>query len=73
MRFATPAEAPGGCVGQMLCALRICKLWGRLAGERLGALGIYPWGYLGGPWATLVIPNQEKVALVATRSILSWG
>ena len=45
MRFADPAEATGGSVGQRLDALRICKVC-------LGILG-GPWGVLGGPWARL--------------------
>ena len=57
MRFANPAEATGGFVGQRLGALRICKLrlgdhCGSLEGV-LGVLGVSleilgPWGRLGG-------------------------
>ena len=48
MRFATPAEATGGCVGQRLCALRICKgFWEVLGGPRSGLGGSS--GVLGGP------------------------
>ena len=49
MRFANPAEATGGSVGQRLGALRICKgCLGVLGGswKALGVLGA-PWGVLG--------------------------
>ena len=38
MRFATPAEATGGCVGQRFGALGICERF---------------WEVLGGPWSGL--------------------
>ena len=67
MRFADPAEATEGSVGQRLGALRICKMglgflggsWKkalRVLGGPSGVLG-RPWGSMGGvfegPWARL--------------------
>ena len=48
MRFANPAEATFGSVGQRLGALRICK----------GCLGALrgPWGSRGGPRGSLGAP-----------------
>ena len=59
MRFATPAEATGGCVGQRFGALGICeRFWEVLGGpwsgfgRSLGVLG-GSLGVLGGPWEVL--------------------
>ena len=47
MRFANPAEATGGFVGQTLGALMIC-IWRVLRGPLQG-----PWWSFGGPWGIL--------------------
>ena len=48
MRFANPAEATGGSVGQRLGALRICKGCLGVLGGSWKALGV-----IGGPWGVL--------------------
>ena len=56
MRFANPAEATGGFVGQRLGALRICKLClGDHCGSLEGVLGVLGVSLeiLGGPWGRL--------------------
>ena len=62
MRFANPAEATGGSVGQRLGDLRICKgCLGSLGchGRPWGSLGVHggPWGRLGAPVRVLVGPQ----------------
>ena len=53
MRFANPAEATGGSVGERLGAVRICKGCLEVLGGSWKALGVLgcPVGVLGGPWA----------------------